>query len=65
MTLSEFTSSYEDLTDAALLKKWKSLLAVLEKLSADEVKHLIQEGALDTMEYEEDNDFFGTEGMKI
>lgn len=67
MTLQEFINSVEDLTDKALVQKFRLFLEECEQLCDDPdiLREEIQNGLLDKFGDIESNDVFGTEGMDL
>ena len=69
MTLNEFLGNIDDLKDETVLAKFNSVLDELRKLGenngGDYVRDLINAGLFESMAVLEQEDVFGTEGMRL
>lgn len=67
MTLFEFNDLVmnRELSDDAVLARWKIICNILMDMDVDCVKQLIEEGGLEGLVDFEADDGFGTEGMRL
>ena len=67
MNLQEFEDAVVvgDLTQEAVIKKWKKLCSVLSKLDVEIISELIHEGCLQPLVDFESDDMFGTKGLNL
>lgn len=65
MTFEEFMDNLEDLKDEAIIENFRSVLKELAKVEDVEfIKNLVIDMSPE-ISYHEDNDGFGTEGMRL
>ena len=67
ISLSDFCQMVADadLSEPAITKKWHRFCEVLSQQSVNDIRHMIIEGALDSLVEFEQMDGFSTEGMRL
>lgn len=65
MTLNDFIQEHDDLTDAAVERKWKEFCSILSNLHVETIRSFLDDDVLGAFAEVESMDGFGTEGMDL
>lgn len=66
MTLIDMNDNFENFDDISIKEKWNLFLSELVKLDEQQIYSLVMDySVLDGFAYAEEQDFFGTKGMRL